>query len=295
MRDNTTETMVAPLPRLSGENARAYLVHIYPVGSMIGTRNTIEDQPLTIGRGTDCDITIPDSSVSRVHARIEKTPQGVFVYDLGSTNGTYINDKPVHESGSLKDGDYLRVGNCILRYLAGGNVEAAYHEEIYRLTIIDALTQAHNRRALLEFLDRELVRSQRHHRPISLLLMDIDYFKKINDSYGHTAGDFALRELARIVRLTVRREDMFARYGGEELALVLVETGLDGAKEVAERVRREVEDHVFRAEESEFRMTLSIGVASTPGGESLTTTEMIRRADEKLYEAKRTGRNRVVA
>lgn len=288
-----TETWVAPLRRAAVKDTPAYLVHIYPVGAMMGTRYVLKDKPLLIGREHDCNVCIPEHSVSRRHARIEMTPEGVVVTDLGSTNGTFVNDEPVRGPTRLADGDYLRVGNCIFRFLAGGNVEAEYHEEIYRLTIIDALTQAHNRRALLEFLDRELVRSQRHGRPVALILLDIDHFKSINDQFGHLAGDFALRELAQLIRSVVRREDLFARYGGEEFALVLVETGLPQAAEVAERIRRTIEGHVFRYEDSEFRLTVSIGVAATPGGEELTTTEMIRRADEKLYQAKHSGRNRV--
>src|SRR5262249_43190695 len=153
----------------------------------------------------------------------EVSPGGVTVADLGSTNGTFLNDALVARA-PLKDGDYLRVGNCIYRFLAGGNVEADYHEEIYRLTITDGLTQTHNKRYLLEFLDRELARSQRHTRPLSLVLFDIDRFKAINDELGHLAGDHVLRELAACVKAAVRREELFARYGGEEFAVVLPET-----------------------------------------------------------------------
>src|SRR5438552_8298891 len=121
----------------------------------------------------------------------------------------------------LKDGDYLRVGNCICRFLAGGNVEAQYHEEIYRLTIIDALTEIPNKRFFLEFLDRELARTVRYHRPLSLILFDIDKFKVINDQLGHLAGDFTLREMASSLKAAIRKEELFARYGGEEFAVVL--------------------------------------------------------------------------
>src|SRR5207248_1252827 len=148
----------------------------------------------------------------------------------------------------LQDGDYLRIGNCIYRYLAGGNIEAEYHEEIYRLTILDGLTQIHNQRYLVEFLEREVARSQRHGRPLSVLMFDIDRFKSINDSFGHLCGDFVLRELAGIVRDSVRKEDLFARYGGEEFALVLVETNPEQAVFVAERLRESVADQPLRFE-----------------------------------------------
>src|SRR5213079_1955127 len=134
--------------------------------------------------GSDCEVRINDGSVSRRHARIDFTTEGYCVVDLQSTNGTFVNDVAVLRC-KLKDGDYLRVGNCIYRFLAGDNVEAEYHEEIYRLIIIDALTEIPNKRYLYEFLSRELARAQRHSRPLSLILFDIDRFKSVNDEMGH--------------------------------------------------------------------------------------------------------------
>jgi diguanylate cyclase (GGDEF)-like protein len=260
----------------------------------MGSRYTLTTADLVVGRGEDCTIQIHDHSVSRRHARIDHAPDGYHVHDLQSTNGTFVNDRPVTEA-LLHDGDYLRVGNCIFRFLAGGNLESEYHEEIYRLTIIDGLTQIHNQRYLIEFLDRELARSARHERPLSLILFDIDWFKTINDELGHLGGDFTLRELAGCVKKTVRREDLFARYGGEEFALVLVETPLQGAAEVAERIRESVEQHPFKFEEKPFSLTISLGVAFTPGDASLTAAGLLRQADDKLYQAKRAGRNRVIS
>lgn len=295
MEKPVTETWVTPIRRPVSNHSSACLVHIYPTGSTMGTRYTIAEKPLLLGRGEDCDVRIPDHSVSRKHARIELSSDAMNITDLGSTNGTFVNDRMIQGTVSLRDGDYLRVGNCIYRFLAGGNVEAEYHEEIYRLTIIDALTQTHNQRSMLEFLDRELVRSNRHGRPLALVMFDIDHFKSVNDSYGHLAGDFALRELSNLVRGMVRREDLFARYGGEEFCIVLVETGMPEARDVAERIRKLIEDHDFRFEDAEFRLTISMGIAATSGDESLTTKEMVRRADERLYQAKNSGRNRIMA
>jgi len=147
---------------------------------------------------------------------------------------------------------------------------------------------------MLEFLDRELARSARHNRPLSVLMLDIDHFKAINDELGHLAGDATLRDLAAIIRGNVRREDLFARYGGEEFALVLVETTHQGALDLAERLRRLVEKKAFQHEGRPYHLTISIGVAATAGDENLNATEMVRRADENLYKAKNAGRNRVV-
>src|SRR5207245_2245668 len=165
--------------------------------------------------------------------RIQPGADGYYAVDLQSTNGTFVNDHPA-SMYKLKDGDYLRVGNCIYRFLIGGNVEAEYHEEIYRLTIIDALTDIHNKRYLVEFLDRELARSARYRRPLALVLFDLDLFKKVNDNLGHLGGDFTLREVAACVKGSVRKEELFARYGGEEFAVVLPETGREGAVQVGE-------------------------------------------------------------
>ncbi|HEY1375719.1 MAG TPA: GGDEF domain-containing protein [Gemmataceae bacterium] len=292
--DKATETWItAPRRPASPTTRDACLVHIYPTGPTMGARYALTNQAVVVGRGDDCTIQIHDHSVSRRHARIEHAADGFRVHDLQSTNGSFVNDRPVVEA-LLHDGDYLRVGNCIFRFLAGGNVESEYHEEIYRLTIIDGLTQIHNQRYLIEFLDRELARSARHQRPLALILFDIDWFKTINDELGHLGGDFTLRELAGCVKKTVRREDLFARYGGEEFALVLVETSQEGAAEVAERIRQSVEKHPFRFEEKPFSLTISLGVAFTPGDATLTAAGLLRQADDKMYQAKRAGRKRVV-
>jgi diguanylate cyclase (GGDEF)-like protein len=290
-----TETWVTMPDQVQASAGReACLVHIYPTGAGMGARYALGDTPVVIGRGQDCEIRIYDHSVSRRHARIQPAADGYYAVDLQSTNGTFINDTASSMS-RLRDGDYLRVGNCIYRFLAGGNVEAEYHEEIYRLTIIDALTDTHNKRYLLEFLDRELARSARYGRPLALVLFDIDRFKAINDEFGHLGGDFTLRELAAVVKAGIRKEELFARYGGEEFAVVLPETTLEGALLVAERIRSLVAGHPFQYEGKRFGVTISSGVASTSGDETLTPNELIRQTDERLYQAKRDGRNRVVA
>jgi diguanylate cyclase (GGDEF)-like protein len=250
--------------------------------------------PLVIGRGSDCEIRINDHSVSRRHARIQPGADGYYAVDLQSTNGTFVNDTPA-SMHKLKDGDYLRAGNCIYRFLAGGNVEAEYHEEIYRLTIIDALTDIHNKRYLLEFLDRELSRSGRYARPLSLVMFDIDRFRVINEDMGHLGGDFTLREMAARIKGNVRKEELLARYGGEEFAVVLPETTRDGAVALSERLRNVIAGQPFTYEDKSFQVTISLGVATTTGDETMTPSALIRHADERLYQAKREGRNRVVS
>jgi two-component system, cell cycle response regulator len=291
--DRVTETWVTmPERPVSMSSRNACVVHIYPTGTGMGTRYTLADTPVVLGRGGDCDIRINDHSVSRRHARIQPGADGYYAVDLQSTNGTFVNDQPA-SMYKLKDGDYLRVGNCIYRFLTGGNVEAEYHEEIYRLTIIDALTDIHNKRYLMEFLDRELARSARYCRPLSLVMVDIDRFRQVNETLGHLGGDFTLRELSARIKGNIRKEELFARYGGEEFAVVLPETTSEGAVILGERLRVAAEKQPFRYEDKVYNVTISVGIATTAGDESLTPSDLLRQADEKLYKAKGEGRNRV--
>jgi diguanylate cyclase (GGDEF)-like protein len=293
--DSGVQTWRTILSRAEPSTPReACLINIYPTGRGMGRRHSLGEQPVVLGRGTNCDVQVDEHSVSRRHARIELTGEVFYAFDLQSTNGTFVNEQPI-EQAPLNDGDYLRVGNCIYRFLAGGNVEADYHEEIYRMTIRDGLTDLANKRYFLEFLDRELSRSARHARPLTLLLFDIDRFKEVNDQFGHLGGDCALRELAALVRKGIRKEELLARYGGEEFAVVLPEATIDSGIIVAERVRDIVAAQPFRYEAKPFALTISIGAAATLGDETLTPEELIRRADECLYQAKGKGRNCVVA
>jgi diguanylate cyclase (GGDEF)-like protein len=273
---------------------QACLVNIYPAGPDRGRCYFIGATPLLIGRDEGCNACLADPAVSRRHARLQPAMDGYYLVDAQSRNGTYVNDQPVTQH-KLHDGDYVRVGSTIFRFLDRDNVEAAYHEEIYRLTILDALTGLHNRRYLHDILSLELARCERYGRALGFLLVDVDHFKAINNELGQLGGDAALRQLADCLRGRVRAGDVLARYGGEEFALVLLEAGAAEAAGVAEDVRRLVHEHVFVYEDRHFSLTVSLGVACTPGGESIEAGELIRRADARLYQAKRAGRNAGVA
>ena len=289
----TATLVTVPERPVAAVKREACLVQIYPTGPGMGSRFNLKDSTVILGRAQECDICLEDLSISRHHVRIQPGMDGYYVIDLQSTNGTFINDKPVSMC-KLKDGDYLRIGVVIFRYLAGGNIETEYHEEIYRLTIIDPLSDIYNKRYFLDYLDRELSRSVRHHRPLSLALFDIDRFKEINDQFGHLGGDHVLRELADLVKQNVRREELFARYGGEEFALVWPETTQEQAVQIGEKIRNLVAKHRFSYDGKSFPLSISLGIITTDGDPSLTLTEFIRQADEKLYLAKQSGRNCVV-
>jgi diguanylate cyclase (GGDEF)-like protein len=282
-------TKIDGQPRPASAPQPACLVVIY--GAEIGRRIELGQAPLIIGRSSRADLQIDEESVSRQHARIEQEPgaQGYRIADLGSTNGTYVNDV-AQKSSVLRHGDQIQIGRSILKFLGGGHIESAYHEEIYRLMTTDGLTGLMNRRAFEEALGRELARAVRHDRPLAIALMDIDRFKGINDSYGHLAGDAILRQFGALLRANLRRNDLAGRLGGEEFGIILPEIDRDGAVVASEKVRRLVEVHRFEFDNTRIPVTLSMGaVARAPhDGEAL---ELIRRADELLYAAKRGGRN----
>lgn len=288
------DTDVVPVPKARiVANRTANLVQIGPPGPGLGRRFSFGLNTITLGRDGQCSLAIPDGSVSRMHTVIEPRPDGTYhLNDLNSRNGTFVNGKKV-STIRLNDGDYVQLGQCVFRFLAGGNVEASYHEEIHRLTLLDPLTGAHNRRSLAEYLDREIERAGRHSRPIAVLMIDVDHFRQVNDRFGHPGGDLVLRELAARLRELARHEDLICRYGGEEFAVALPETDLPGAVIAAERYRRAVAGKFFNVEGDSFAVTVSVGAAAIHPGESRTASELLKQADAQMYEAKRSGRNRV--
>ena len=261
--------------------------------TLLGKRFVLDTTPIRIGRGAENHIVLEGDSVSRRHAHLEQRGQMWWAVDDGSTNGTYVNDDQIAREFGLTNGDRIKVGPTIFKYLSGADVEAQYHEEIYRMTIIDGLTQAHVKRYLLEALEKEIIRARRHVRELAFMMFDIDHFKKINDHHGHLAGDFVLKELAKIVQGRIRRDEVFARYGGEEFAIVLPETNLEGARALAEGLREKIEMSRFVFQGDSIPVTVSIGVAIL-GETDKSALDLIRNADGKLYEAKRGGRNRVM-
>lgn len=281
-------------PKVSA--GEACLVLIYPPGGEMGRRFELTGDEIVLGRGSDCDVQIDRDSVSRRHARVFRVNDQWMVEDLGSTNGSYVNDVPVQRS-PLRDSDFLKVGAAIFKFLTGAGVEASYHEEIYRMTIVDGLTGAHNKRFFLEFLEREIARCSRYGRPLSLIMFDIDHFKAINDTHGHLTGDYVLKELCRRLLGRIRKEELLARYGGEEFACVLPETDHAGAMAFAEQVRTLTDGSPFEYEGDSFTITISLGVTTlnNDGGDLIVEPAvLIKEADENLYAAKRGGRNRVV-
>ncbi len=271
------------------ETTQDALVLIYPPGPNMGRKYELHSKTANLGRDPSSDIMVDSDSVSRRHARLTMKNNRRMLTDLQSTNGSYVNNKPINTC-FLENGDQLKIGDTIFKYLVGSDVEFAYHEEIYRMTIMDGLTEIHNKRYFIEALEREMSRAQRYGRELSILMFDIDYFKRVNDSYGHLAGDYVLQSLARLISTRSRREEIFARYGGEEFVVLLPETAKQGAMELADQLRKRVASYTFIFEGEEIPITVSIGVA-TMGSEPITPIDFLRRVDEQLYRAKADGRN----
>ncbi|MBX3128266.1 MAG: GGDEF domain-containing protein [Polyangiaceae bacterium] len=291
-KTRVTQVVQRPGPE-EGDTGNDCVVVIYTKEpGLLGKRFVLDTNPTRIGRGADNAIVLEGDSVSRRHAHLERRLGRWYVVDDGSTNGTYLNEEQVAKEALLNNADRVKVGPTILKYLSGADAEAKYHEEIYRMTIVDGLTQIHNKRYLFESLEGEVSRARRHERPLSVIMFDIDFFKPINDQYGHLAGDYVLRELAKVVQGRIRRDETFARYGGEEFVVVLPETPLEGAIALAETLRARIAEHAFVFQGERMAVTISMGCALlSPDDKS--ATDLIQRADERLYDAKRGGRNRV--
>jgi len=272
----------------------AYILLLYPLGTEIGRRTELGRDRYLVGREEGADILLDRESVSREHAELARDVRGHWmVRDLGSTNGTFVNDRRTSEV-TLKDGDQLRFGDVVYKFLSGSNVESLYHEEIYQMSVLDSLTGVYNRRYFMDFLERELASAQRHRKPLSLVMLDIDQFKRVNDQRGHLCGDAVLRQLADRIRPRIRREDLFARYGGEEFAAILTLTPLEGGLRFAESLRHLAARRPFTFDGEDFPVTISLGVTALDDNIAGPSTDaLIQRADERLYEAKRGGGNLV--
>jgi diguanylate cyclase (GGDEF)-like protein len=258
-------------------------------GEVLGKRFEIDCETLSIGRSMQGTITLSERSVSRNHCELKRDQDLFTMEDRNSTNGTFVNGEPI-EKIELHDGDRIAVGRNVFKFLAGDKIEQAYHEEMYRLTTTDGLTGALNKAAFEIELDRECKRYTRYERGLSLVLIDVDRFKQINDSAGHMTGDRVLSKLARQIASTVRSNDVFGRIGGDEFAVLLPEMGLSAALEFAHRLCTMVRGSAIESTRLDFPVTLSIGVVQA-APETAGAKELFEAADRRLYDAKGAGRD----
>ncbi|MCG6156967.1 GGDEF domain-containing protein [Rubinisphaera margarita] len=270
------------------------LLQIHPVEINSGLIS-IPENGLKVGRGDGADLVLNEEAVSREHARIGYQDGRHYLEDLGSTNGTFHNGERI-EFTELRPGDRISIGSHIFKLLSGDETEAQYYESIYDMMTQDGLTRITNKRAFLDILKRETQRSLNTNRPLSLIMLDIDHFKSINDTYGHLVGDQVLRVVAQRIRDVVESHVTFARYGGEEFVLLVPEVNATDAAVIAERCRRAIATTEIEGSGHLIPVSISLGVADLQSLSPDTLqpdTDLISYADAKLYQAKHEGRNRV--
>jgi len=297
--ERTEKTIVASETTLNRKMASSavgspvLVVLIGPSGYQ-GKQWSLQDG-FIVGRAVESQIFIDDGSVSRSHAKIEFRGNEVVILDLGSTNKTIVNGMALAPLAPqvLKNNDQVKTGNVVFKFLDKGNIEAYAQKELFEKANRDALTGAYSKGALLERGPEVIKRSETLGEPLSVIVFDIDHFKKINDTYGHPGGDAVLRELSRIISTRlVRANDFFARYGGEEFVLILVGTPISAAIDIAERIRKTIQDSEFVFESKKIPVNVSVGVASRKPDET-SWDGLFDRADKALYQSKQNGRNRV--
>lgn len=278
------------LHKFEPSDRSAYLIMIN--GRSVGRMHKLGNGQTTLGRAPDVEVLIEDEGVSRRHALIELTSEGYVLEDNNSTNGIFVNGEKVRRH-VLMDGDKVQIGsNTILKFSYQDEVEEKFQKQLYDSATRDALTGAYNKKYFADQLKTEFAFCYRHKQELSLMLFDIDYFKKLNDGYGHLAGDFALKTLAQVVQKALRTEDIFARYGGEEFGVILRDTDAERAFLIAERIRRSIEAHEFIWENQRLPVTISVGVATLHDMNYPSPKALVKAADELLYKAKHAGRNR---
>ncbi len=261
-------------------------------GGELARRYVLSQQECLIGRQEGVDVSIKERNVSRLHARILIHDDISIIEDMHSTNGTFVNGQRIARQ-ALAEGDLIAVGSTILKFFHQTEMDRTFFDALHASSTRDGLTGLYNRGVFNQRLESEFARVDRYARSLSLVLFDLDDFKLINDHYGHPAGDEVLKTVGAVVGGCVRQNvDVAARYGGEEFALLLPELSALLARMVAEKIRSRVERLEISHEGQDLKVTVSMGIASSgPGIDS--AEELLRIADEKLYEAKRKGKNRV--
>jgi two-component system, cell cycle response regulator len=261
-------------------------------GTYVGEIYRLTKKSVVIGRAEDADIVLTNEGISRQHIRIDTHENSFSITDLGSTNGTFLNGSPVQQA-ALRDGDKILLGDVLLSFTYQDSIDVSYQESLRNMAVRDALTGVFNRRYLLDTMKREVAYALRVRQPLAAVMFDIDHFKKINDNFGHAAGDAVLKALATELPEGLRAYDVFARYGGEEFVILLRGTALDNALIFAERIRKRTEALIVSFEGRQIPVTVSIGVAALDPDQGQHPDALIKEADRYLYEAKRRGRNRV--
>jgi two-component system, cell cycle response regulator len=261
-------------------------------GTSTGTIYKLAQGTHIIGRKENAELRLTDDGISRQHVRVRCDGDRVLIEDMESRNGTYVNGRQIKNTTTLHDGDKIQVGGTtVVRFALHDALDESFHDNLLSSALRDPLTKLFNKRYLMDRLDSELKFAQRHETAVSILMLDLDHFKRVNDSYGHLAGDAVLVHLANALVKAVRNEDVVARFGGEEILIILRSISLELAITLGERLRRTVENASIIHQDKKIEATVSIGVAGFPSTRAETVEQLLEAADKALYRAKHAGRN----
>jgi len=264
-------------------------------GRETGKAIPLKARNLKVGRELDCDLILDSPHISRYHAELVWRGNELFLKDLGSTNGVFVNGKKIVEE-VLHNGDKILFGTQLYyKLIYQDSVDQTYHQSLFKAANTDALTQLYNKRYFMEFLEKEFSFSKRTGQPLSLIMLDIDHFKAVNDTYGHLAGDLILKNLGTLLSSQVRLENVACRFGGEEFGIVIRGANSLQAHHVAERIRIAVNEQKVTFKRKEIRFSVSLGVATFNGKNFDSAEDLLLSADELLYQAKEKGRNQTVS
>ncbi len=262
-------------------------------GDLNGSIFDLHQGETVIGRNPECTISLDFAGVSRKHFSVIMNNDEAVLMDLGSANGTYLNNLKIEGQVQLKKSDIIKIGAIAMKYLPKGDTERLTYDKLHEEANTDGLTKCYNKTYFNNALETEVKKSKVTGKPLTLIIFDLDHFKKLNDNYGHDAGDYVLREKAKIIRDNgIRQGDIFARYGGEEFCILLPNTNLKQGFEIAERLRVLVAKHEFVYDGKRLPVTASIGIADYRQGVN-NGTDLFKRADSAVYKSKEGGRNQV--
>lgn len=301
--DDELQTAITSPPG-SHADANSPSLHTEPVdrpvllrmdGVQAGEVVSLAILPCFIGRHPSCQVLIDDAGVSRRHAKIILQNDEFWLEDLGSRNGTFIDGRRL-ERKRLHDGVLIQVGlHASFRFTVVSARQEKLLRELYESSTRDALTGLYNRRHFDDRVKAELAYAKRHSLDVGFVMIDVDFFKRVNDTYGHAAGDAVLKHVAASLARQLRTEDVIARVGGEEFAILLRGIGCEGARRLAERLRTNIEALPIAADGIPIAVTISAGCSALSETEDNSPKSLSIIADQRMYTAKRAGRNRVVA
>ncbi len=286
---NSDETIISSLENLgNSDEKKPFLTFIK--GVRLGQFFPVTDEEMVVGRSPDCSLWIEDTTISRKHFSLRTRGGDLILEDLGSTNGTYVNGQKLQKA-ILQDGDKIQVSqDTILEITYLDKTRVLSEKKRYEMGVMDPVTNIYNKRYFLDRFREEFAFAKRRDHNMAMLMLDIDHFKKLNDTYGHLAGDLTLSKVCEVISGIIREDDLFARYGGEEFVIVMRDAKLNNALDLAERIRAAIESCSYVYEDQSLKVTVSIGAVEFISSFN-EQNDMIQAADDQLYRAKKSGRN----